>query len=534
MSKTQLDQSWIGTQNGNRESFLLYSSTPSLSTPMLYGYPFVSLTLRGLAPGWLIPSRRNDVSDAQWRNFRGNLPILSFVFAVFTVIANGSRSLFKLKAKGMTILWLFLSLVYLTYLHGACVIFILSIATANFLLVKVFARKKFFPFMLWAFNLFFLLCNRIYEGYSFSIFGPQFEYLDNFRGTFRWHICFNFVVLRMISFGYDYHWGQLDSHFDLEKHVTRCSLCKLGKTCYVVRQEKDIASDSSCSFSLYLCYLVYAPLYLAGPIISFNAFASQLDVPQNTHSVKDVARYGLRWLFSFLLMELMTQFFYYNAFVISGLWRELSPVEIFIIGYGVLNFMWLKFLLLWRYFRFWSLVNGIETVENMPNCINNCYSLETFWKTWHASFNRWLIRYMYIPLGGSRRKFLNVWVVFTFVAVWHDLEWKLLSWAWLTCLFFMPEMLLKSASNAIKVQSAFGEFLLRELKALSGAVTITCLMMANLAGYVIGPSGLSLFVSSFLSKEGLPVLGGVFFSFYVGTKLMFHIKDLRSGVHRPR
>lgn len=67
--------------------------------------------------------------------------------------------------------------------------------------------------------------------------------------------------------------------------------------------------------------------------------------------------------------------------------------------------------------------------------------------------------------------------------------------------------------------------------------------MANLAGYVIGPSGLSLFVSSFLSKEGmkgqrfsflvyvlcvnvypldivgLPVLGGVFFSFYVGTKV---------------
>jgi D-alanyl-lipoteichoic acid acyltransferase DltB (MBOAT superfamily) len=200
-------------------------------------------------------------------------------------------------------------------------------------------------------------------------------------------------------------------------------------------------------------------------------------MPQNTLSFKDVAWYGVRWLFSFLLIELMTHLFYYNAFVISGLWRELSPVEIFIVGYGVLNFMWLKFLLLWRYFRFWSLVNGIETVENMPNCINNCYSLELFWKTWHASFNRWLIRYMYIPLGGSRRKFLNVWVVFTFVAMWHDLEWKLLSWAWLTCLFFMPEMLLKSASSAYKVESAFGEFLLRELKALSGAVTITCLMV---------------------------------------------------------
>lgn len=69
-------------------------------------------------------------------------------------------------------------------------------------------------------------------------------------------------------------------------------------------------------------------------------------------------------------MELMTQFFYYNAFVIrwnpfrislkiinfyilglqaanifafcdSGLWRELSPVEIFIVGYGVRDYSYM-------------------------------------------------------------------------------------------------------------------------------------------------------------------------------------------------
>lgn len=163
--------------------------------------------------------------------------------------------------------------------------------------------------------------------------------------------------------------------------------------------------------------------------------------------------------------------------------------------------MWLKFFLLWRYFRFWSLVNfavmlllpfysflscsslclcfletfglrsmliiylrrslfstiifvqvnGIEAPENMPRCLNNCYNLESFWKNWHASFNKWLVRYcsqsfdllylsiclaltlrfgmmcllryMYIPLGGTQRKLLNVWVIFTFVAIWHDLEW---------------------------------------------------------------------------------------------------------------
>lgn len=40
-----------------------------------------------------------------------------------------------------------------------------------------------------------------------------------------------------------------------------------------------------------------------------------------------------------------------------------------------------------------------------------------------AMTTHFCIRYVYIPLGGSQKKLLNVWVVFTFVAVWHDLEW---------------------------------------------------------------------------------------------------------------
>ncbi|GAV78016.1 MBOAT domain-containing protein/gag_pre-integrs domain-containing protein [Cephalotus follicularis] len=405
--------------------------------------------LYGLRPGWLSPHRFNDVSDAQWRIFRGNLPILTTVFGIFTVVANALRRCFNLKARGMSIVWLFISCVYLSYLHGACIIFILVIASLNFLLVKIFVRTKYFSFVLWIFNTSFLLCNRVYEGYPFSSFGHRWASLDNFRGTFRWHICFNFVLLRMISFGYDYHWAHQDSHFDQKKHIQRCYTCKSGRICYQLLQGKSVQNDKF-SFCIYLSYLVYAPLYIAGPIASFNAFASQLDVPQNNYSVRDIAWYGLRWVLCLSLMELMTHLFYYNAFAISGFWKHLSPMDIFIIGYGVLNFMWLKFFLIWRYFRFWSLICGIEVPENMPRCVNNCYNLESFWKNWHASFNKWLVRYMYIPLGGSLRKLLNIWVIFTFVAIWHDLEWKLLSWAWLTCLFFIPEMIVKSAANAFQ------------------------------------------------------------------------------------
>lgn len=109
-----------------------------------------------------------DVSDAQWRNFRGNIPILTLVFGIFTLLAKSMRAFFSLKVRGMSVVWLLFSLAYLLYLHGAwygmhgsfwcfffhywhsflcsvwflflslcSIIFVLSIATVNFLLVKV-------------------------------------------------------------------------------------------------------------------------------------------------------------------------------------------------------------------------------------------------------------------------------------------------------------------------------------------------------------------------------------------------------------
>ncbi|MBA0601887.1 hypothetical protein Gorai_002091, partial [Gossypium raimondii] len=397
--------------------------------------------LRGLHIGWLFsPPRLNDASDDQWRNFRTNLPILSLVFGIFTLLANIFRKLFHLRARGMSFFWLFLSLIYLSYLHGA-----------------------------WEY----------------------WEYLDNFRGTFRWHICFNLGESSNSGF------KSVNSVPDLHiKHIQRCHVCKSGKNCYQILQERN-AHINDYSFTTYLSYLVFAPLYIAGPIISFNSFASQLDVPQNHYSIKEVIWYGLRWVFGLCLMELMTHLFYFNAFATSASWKMLSPMDIFIIGYGIA---------------------GIEAPENMPKCVNNCHDLESFWKSWHASFNKWIVRYMYIPLGGSQRKLLNIWVIFTFVAVWHDLEWKLLSWAWLTCLFFVPELLVKSATNAFQAKGALDGFIFRELRAAGGTITITCLMVANLVGYVIGPSGFSWLISQFLSKEGLNVFGFMLLTFYVGTK----------------
>ena len=73
----------------------------------------------------------------------------------------------------------------------------------------------------------------------------------------------------------------------------------------------------------------------------------------------------------------------------------------------ILKMMWLKFLLIWRFFRLVALIDGIDAPENMLRCMSNNFSLEGFWKGWHASFNKWIVKYMYVPMGGANQKLWN-------------------------------------------------------------------------------------------------------------------------------
>lgn len=60
-------------------------------------------------------------------------------------------------------------------------------------------------------------------------------------------------------------------------------------------------------------------------------------------------------------------------------------------------------------------------------------SISEFWRRWHMTLGGWLLEYVYIPLGGSRkgklRKFLNTIATFLVSGIWHGggyLLWGLL------------------------------------------------------------------------------------------------------------
>ncbi|KAF7143856.1 hypothetical protein RHSIM_Rhsim05G0125000 [Rhododendron simsii] len=157
---------------------------------------------------------------------------------------------------------------------------------------------------------------------------------------------YGIFALILISFGYDYHWARCNSWLDQKVLVSlqllNCSLAIIWTNIFFCMnfyfpQERNL-QNNNFSLAVYLYYLVYAPLYIAGPVLSFNSYASQ-----------------------------------------------------------VLNFMWLKFFLIWRYFRFWSLV----WTYHFKSTGHDCFGVK-----------------------------------------------KLLLWASLTCVFFVPEMIVKSVATS--------------------------------------------------------------------------------------
>ena len=128
--------------------------------------------------------------------------------------------------------------------------------------------------------------------------------------------------------------------------------------------------DVAYSLLEYVAFLAYPPLYIAGPTSSFNAFASQLHTPQRTYTHAAIARYALvKFALIFAATEVFTHTVYANAMAVSREWSPgaggFGPDDVGVTSLMTLNFMWFKFAVIWRFFRLWALMSGVEVPENM-------------------------------------------------------------------------------------------------------------------------------------------------------------------------
>jgi D-alanyl-lipoteichoic acid acyltransferase DltB (MBOAT superfamily) len=90
---------------------------------------------------------------------------------------------------------------------------------------------------------------------------------------------------------------------------------------------------------------------------------------------------------------------YVVAIAKAKAWEDDYPVELGMIAYFNLKLIWMKLLIIWRFFRFWAMADGFVVDENMLRCMSNVYSIRSFWRMWHRSYNRWTIRYIVDPIN---------------------------------------------------------------------------------------------------------------------------------------
>ena len=244
-------------------------------------------------------------------------------------------------------------------------------------------------------------------------------------------------------------------------------------------------------------------------------------------------------------MELILHYIY--AVAISKAdpdWSVYSPSQLSMLAYFNLHHIWLKLLIPWRFFRLWALCDGIDPPENMVRCMSDNYSALGFWRSWHRSFNRWTVRYIFIPLGGSRRSAgehpawvqaragVNFAAVFMFVAIWHDIQLRLLMWGWLVLLFILPEVLATRLFPKRKFKDRPDVY--RWICGVGAAGNILMMMAANLVGFAVGLDGLKGLVQGIAGTwSGLLYLIGACGALFTGAQIMYEIREeeMRHGIH---
>lgn len=464
-----------------------------------------------LSPGWLF-GRKVDNSDMQYSFLRDNFWLIWALLLAHTSLRRVVSWVSSHKRSSFDLVF---GVVFLFALHGVNSLRVMLHIVVMYFISRRIKNTTYAKFALWTYGVFTLFFNEHFKTIPFHV--PILD--QSFRGIIqRWEVFYNITLLRILSFNLDY----------LEKK-DQPPAKPVKMPADLDDRERLVAPIPIAQYSFwnYLSYLFYAPLFIAGPIITFNDYFYQSNYHQSlsTKDFKRIVTYGARLIFCVLVMEFILHFMYVVAVSKTKAWDGDTPFELSMLGLFNLNVIWLKLLIPWRLFRLWSLLDGIDPPENMIRCMDNNYSVVGFWRAWHRSYNRWVIRYIYVPLGGGaggwKTRIGNSLVVFSFVAIWHDIELKLLMWGWLIVLFLLPEIM-----ATIAFKKYMKEPWARFVCSIGAVCNIWMMLIANLYGFCLGEEGtLALFAAITGSFEGICYLFVYLMTLFVGTQVMFELRE---------
>lgn len=133
-----------------------------------------------------------------------------------------------------------------------------------------------------------------------------------------------------------------------------------------------------------LCCICALIVSVTPPITSMCAFITRMSPGVAQVPMGYKVAYAARALCALAVYEVFLHYFFIGAIANQPMLHHVlfnSPLPCVTYAYVGVNFLYLKFLAMWRFFRMWAVLDDIVPPENVSQC-SDCTSARMFWAAW--------------------------------------------------------------------------------------------------------------------------------------------------------
>ena len=196
----------------------------------------------------------------------------------------------------------------------------------------------------------------------------------------------------------------------------------------------DIAKAPDYDFLNYALFVTYFPQLIAGPIVTHEELVPQLqDIEKRKFNSENTSRGLLHFSLGLAKKVLIADVV---GAVVDTYYAKVETLDtrtaaIIMLAYTIQ--------LYFDFSGYSDMAMGLGRMINveLPVNFNSPYSIKSptisdYWNRNHITLTRFFTKYVYIPLGGSRkgklRMYLNTMAVFLLSGLWHGADWSFVIW----------------------------------------------------------------------------------------------------------
>lgn len=189
----------------------------------------------------------------------------------------------------------------------------------------------------------------------------------------------------------------------------------------------------------FLLYQSFFPQLIAGPIVRYSDIEARLEDRKSTP--QDISQGAQRFVLGLAKKCLIAN--YAGSLVeqtlASDRLAQLSGLEALI---GIIAF---TFQIYYDFSAYSDMAIGLGRIFGFQFLENFDYpyksrSATEFWRRWHISLGSFFRDYVYIPLGGNRRRqYFNLLVTWFLTGFWHGASWNFILWGLYYLIFIVIE-----------------------------------------------------------------------------------------------